>query len=223
VRDGDYGVWLENQNWIGSADFTNPGNIGQLEWRVDLENVFSYLFLQTYVQNTDWPSANWVVYRRSDPGAVGNEAQWRMMVWDTEDSFGGGEGGQYDLNTLVKAYSPHDSITRILEKPFIGNCAFKHRFVDRAREYLGVENKFGKPADQVGQLSIERVQAEINKQADIVRPYIPMETARWASDLPGPEIFERNIASALNFAEKRQDVIVHHLDILRYQTFTECK
>jgi hypothetical protein len=223
MRDGDYGAWLENQNWVGSADFTNPGNIGVLEWRIDVENVFSYLFLETYVQNTDWPSANWIAYRRSDPGAVGHEGQWRMMVWDTEDSFGGGEGGQYDLNTLVKAYSPHDSITRLLEKPFIGNCAFKHQFVDRAREYLGVENKYGKPADQVGQLSKERVEAEINKQADIVRPYIPMETARWAPDLPGPDIFEANIAAAINFVEQRQDIILHHLDILRYQTFTECK
>jgi hypothetical protein len=28
VRDGGYGSWLENQNWVGSADFTVPENIG---------------------------------------------------------------------------------------------------------------------------------------------------------------------------------------------------
>jgi hypothetical protein len=126
-----------------------------------LENVFSYLFLQAYVQNTDWPDSNWIVYRRKDPGAINNESKWRMIVWDAEASFGGGADGRTDINTLVNVYSPHDSITRILEKPFIRSCALKHQFVNRAREYLGVENKYNKPPDQVGQLSKENVKAEI--------------------------------------------------------------
>jgi len=162
ARDGNYGGWLDNQNWVGSVDFSNPANIGGLEWRVDMENVYSYMFLQAYVQNYDWPANNWTVYQRTDAGAEGNERKWRMMVWDAEYAFGGGSRGfQTDMNTLVKAYSPHDSISRILEKPFIHNCGLKHEFVNRSREYLGVENPEGKPADQVGQLSKERVRAEV--------------------------------------------------------------
>ena len=223
VRDGGYGSWLENQNWIGGADFTVPENIGELKWRVNMENVFSYMFLEAYVQNTDWPGANWVAYRRWDPRGLAPEIQWRMMVWDTEDRFGSGNNGKIDINTIERVYSPHDSITRILEKPFIGYCGFKHEFVDRAREYLGVENKYGKPESEIGQLSKERVKAEINEQAAIVRPFIQMEAERWAPDLPGLDIFEKNVANALTFAEEREEVILHHLDILRYQTFTECK
>lgn len=222
--DGGYGAWLENQDWIGSADFTNPGNIGVLEWRVDMENVFSYMFLQAYVQNYDWPGSNWIVYRRSDPRASGNEGQWRMLVWDAEYSFGSGsQGFKTDINTVARVHSPHDSITRILEKPFIGNCALKHRFVQRAREYLGVENPPGKPETEIGQLSKERVKAEILKQADIVRPFIPMEVARWAPDLPGVTLFEQNIQNMLRFVDEREAVVLHHLDILRYQTFTQCR
>ncbi len=225
AKEGNYGGWLDNQNWVGNADFTNPGNIGGLEWRVDMENVFSYMFLQAYVQNTDWPSANWTIYQRVDPGAdiEGNERKWRMMVWDAEDTFGVGAYGKMDMNTIVRVHSPHDSITRILEKPFIGFCGLKHQFVDRAREYLGVENKYGKPETEVGQLSKERVKAEIIKQADIVRPFIPLETQRWAPDLPGPAIFEQNVANMLTFVDVREEVILNHLDILRYQTFTECR
>lgn len=223
VRDGGYGSWLENQNWVGSADFTIPENIGALKWRVNMENVFSYMFLEAYVQNTDWPGANWVVYRRWDPRGLAPEIQWRMMIWDTEDSFGSGNGGRIDINTVERVYSPHDSITRILEKPFIGYCGMKHEFVDRAHEYLGVENKYGKPESEIGQLSKERVKAEITLQANIVRPFIQLEADRWAPDLPGLEIFDRNVANALRFADEREEVILHHLDILRYQTFTECK
>lgn len=222
VRDGDYGAWLENQDWIGSADFSNPGNIGALEWRVDMENVFSYMFLQAYIQNTDWPDANWVVVRRKDPGAVGNEGKWRMMVWDAETAFGGGADFRTDFNTVVNVHSPHDSITRILEKPFIRNCALKHQFVERAREYLGVENRYNKPPEQVGQLSKERVKAEIMEQAAIIRPYIDLEAQRWAPDL-GVTSFDHSVQEALRFVDERQDIILHHLDILRYQTFTECQ
>lgn len=225
VRDGDYGAWLENQEWVATTDFSNPGNVGVLEWRVNMENVFSYMFLQAYAQNYDWPGNNWTVYRRKDPGAEGPEGQWRMMVWDAEYSFGSGsQGFKTDMNTVVRVHSPHDSITRLLEKPFIHNCALKHRFVTRAREYLGVENLSGRPANEVGQLSKERVKAEILKQASMVRPFIRMEADRWVPHLGiGLELFDQNIANALRFVDEREAVILHHLDELRYQTFTECK
>jgi hypothetical protein len=224
AKDGDYGAWLDNQNWVGSADFYNPGNIGGLEWRVDVENMFSYMFLQAYVQNYDWPGNNWIVYRRKDPGATGNEGKWRFIMWDAEYSFGSGsQGFKTDINTLERVVSPHDSITRLMEKPFIGNCGFKVRFWERGREYLGVDNPHGKPPVEIGQLSKERVKAEIVKQAEIVRPFIAMETQRWAPDLPGPQLFEQNIENALTFVEQRQDVVLHHLDNLRYQTFTQCR
>jgi hypothetical protein len=226
ASEGNYGGWLDNQNWVGSADFTNPGNIGELEWRVDMENVFSYMFLQAYAQHANgWPGINWTVYQRVDPGAEikGNERKWRMMVWDAENTFGGGVDGKMDVNALQRVYGPHDSITRILEKPFIGFCGYKHKFVDRAREYLGVENKYGKSESEVGQLSKERVKAEIAKQANLVRPFIGMEAQRWAPDIDGVGIFERNIADMLTFVDVREEIVLHHLDILRYQTFTDCR
>lgn len=223
VKEGNYGAWLDTQNWIGNADFSNPNNIGVLEWNVDMENVFSYMFLQAYIQNTDWPSANWVVYRRVDPGAVGDQRKWRMMVWDAEDSFGTtGQGFKTDLNTVVRVHSPHDSITRILEKPFISDCRLKHDFVQRSREYLGVENLNGRPETEVGQLSKERVRAEILRQAETVRPFMPMEINRWAPDL-SVNLWERNIQNMLRFVDEREEVILHHLDILKYQTFTQCQ
>jgi hypothetical protein len=221
AKAGDYGAWLENQDWVGSADFTNSGNIGVLEWRTDVENLFSYVFLEAYVQNYDWPGNNWIVYRRKDPGF---EGKWRMIVWDAEYSFGSGsEGFRTDINTLERVHSPHDSVTRLLEKPF-HNCGFKVRFVERAREYLGLENLHNRPPNEVGQLSKERVKTEILNQAAIVRPFIQMEADRWAPGLGmGVELFDRNIANALKFVDDREAAIVHHLDILRYQSFKDCR
>jgi hypothetical protein len=190
-----------------------------------MENVFSYMFLQAYVQNYDWPGNNWIVYQRTDPGAVGVERKWRMMVWDAEYALGGGSKGfKTDINTVTKVHSPHDSITRILEKPFIHDCGLKHRFVNRSREYMGLENPQGKPADQVGHITPESVRAEVLKQAAIVRPFIQMEADRWVPGTGmGADLWEHNIANVLAFVDVRHDVVEHHLDELRYQTFTDCK
>jgi hypothetical protein len=221
AKVGDYGAWLENQDWLGGADFTNPGNIGVLEWRVDIESLFAYMFLEAYVQNYDWPANNWITYRRKDPG---NEGKWRMLVWDAEYSFGSGsEGFQTGIDTLSRAYGPHDSITRLLEKPF-HNCGFKLRFIQRAREYLGLENLNNRPPAEVGQLSKERVRAELLKQAAMVRPFIQMEADRWAPGLGmGLELFDKNIVNSLRFVDEREAIILNHLHILRYQQFTDCK
>ena len=83
--------------------------------------------------------------------------------------------------------------------------------------------KYGKPESEIGQLSKEKVKAEIIKQSNTVRPFIGMEAERWAPDIDGVGIFERNIADMLTFVDVREEVILNHLDILRYQTFTECK
>ena len=223
VKEGDYGAWLDNQDFVGNAEFSDPSNIGRLENNVDLENIFSYMFLQAYIQNTDWPGANWIVYRRIDPNARGSEAKWRMMVWDAEDSFGTtGSGFKTDLNSVINVHSPHDSITRILEKPFIKDCRLKLNFVQRAKEYLGVENTNNRPAHEVGQLSKERIRAEVLRQAETIRPFMPLEIARWAPDL-SVDLWERNIQNTLRFVDEREEVILHHLDILRDHTFMECR
>jgi hypothetical protein len=96
--------------------------------------------------------------------------------------------------------------------------------VNRAREYLGIENTQGKPADQVGQLSKDRVRAEVLKQAEIVRPFIQMEADRWVPGTGmGLDLWEHNIDNVLKFVDVRHEVVEDHLDNLRYQTFTECQ
>jgi hypothetical protein len=39
----------------------------------------------------------------------------------------------------------------------------------------------------------------------------------------GAALWEQNINNVLTFVEEREDVVLHHLDELRYQTFTDCK
>jgi len=112
--------------------------------------------------------------------------------------------------------------TRIIEKPFIHSCDLKFRFVQRAREYLGVENPNNRPEEEIGQLSNERVKAEILAQAAIIRPFIQLEADRWAPFM-NTQLFDQNIENSLRFVDERQEIILHHLAILEYKTFTGCR
>ena len=49
-----------------------------------------------------------------------------------------------------------------------------------------------------------------------------MEAARWAPDM-GVANFDHSVQQALNFVDERQEVILHHLDAMRNQTFTSCQ
>jgi hypothetical protein len=50
-----------------------------------------------------------------------------------------------------------------------------------------------------------------------------MEADRWAPESPGAAMFEQNVADMLTFVDVREEVVLHHLDELRYQSFTDCK
>lgn len=51
------------------------------------------------------PASTETVYQRVDPGADinRNERKWRMIVWDTENTFGGGVDGKMDVNVIQDA------------------------------------------------------------------------------------------------------------------------
>jgi hypothetical protein len=49
-----------------------------------------------------------------------------------------------------------------------------------------------------------------------------MEIQRLAPSMP-PTLFEQNIQNSLKFVVEREEVILHHLDELRYQMFTTCQ
>lgn len=214
--------WLALQGWIDSADLSNPARRAELAAAVDLENLFSYLFLQAYVQNYDWPGDGWIIYRRVDPAAAAAEGQWRVLVRNTGHSFGSGAAFTSAANTFSPLCSPSQGFTRLLSKSFSSGCDLKGDFAGQAREYLGRENLNGGPENQPGPLAKDRVRAELLRQAELVRPFIQLEIDRW---LPGlsPDTFDQNIQNALTFIDEREDVLLRQLDNFRYQTFTGCK
>jgi hypothetical protein len=82
------------------------------------------------------------------------------------------------------------------------NPAGQHRFLSLACEFLGVATLCGQSAPEAGQLSQAQVQAEILRQAAIVRPFVPLEADRWASSLSLAR-FDQQIQAALTLVDER--------------------
>lgn len=223
VVAGQDDAWQALQRWLDRADFADPDNLALLESQVDLENLFSFIFLQAYVQNHNWPGNGWIVYRRSDPGATTGEARWRVMVGHVEDSLGSSrEGFQTNGDTLAGISSPDASVSRILGALLQDNCELRDRFRDQAREYLGVADPAGNPDSETGPLSKERVRAEILNQAAIVRPFIQLDIERWTPEL-SVEIFDQNIQNALTSVDEREAVMLQSLEKLSYGSPGNCE
>lgn len=202
---GSGNAWTALQNRVNRTDFSNPRAIAELESAVDVESLFAYAFLQAYVQNIGDPGFNWIAYRHSNPDAAG----WQVTVGDTVYSFGSARGGfKTNLDTLSRFYTPTGDLSRLLAKPLHDNCEFNHRFVGRARDYLGVNNASG-----TAPLSKERVKAAILEQAAIVRPFVPLEAGRWNPEM-SLEAFDRGIQNALTFVDRREGVVLNQLDML---------
>ena len=84
VLSGTRKGWDELRDFISSTDFSNQDNYDELAKRVDIENFTSYVILNLWTLNLDWPHNNWYAARRIPDG------KWIFLCWDAEWGLGGG-------------------------------------------------------------------------------------------------------------------------------------
>ncbi|MDE2994226.1 MAG: CotH kinase family protein, partial [Chloroflexota bacterium] len=75
--------WYRFVDWLTSADLRAPAQYEQVARQLDIENFTSYVLLNIWAQNVDWPHNNRVMAR---PRA-GVDGRWRFIVWDAETTF----------------------------------------------------------------------------------------------------------------------------------------
>ena len=83
VLNGTRQGWEELRSFISSTDFSNQANFEELSRRVDIGNFTSYVILNLWSLNLDWPHNNWYAARRVPDG------KWIFLCWDAEWGLGG--------------------------------------------------------------------------------------------------------------------------------------
>lgn len=80
-RRGDFHLYQELKNFFTFNDFSSYEEYKLAKEYIDMEEFASYMAVQLYVGNIDWPGNNVRLYRD-----VSRDSQWHFMMFDTDDS-----------------------------------------------------------------------------------------------------------------------------------------
>ena len=133
VLNGTRQGWEELRSFISSTDFSNQANFEELSRRVDIGNFTSYVILNLWSLNLDWPHNNWYAARRVPDG------KWIFLCWDAE----WGLGGVPSYRSNLDPYAFIDSggayghgLSRKLFFALLGNPGYSDYYQKEVRRYL---------------------------------------------------------------------------------------
>ena len=159
--DGTREAWDDFIAFIREGDFRSDTVYEEALRRVDVANFTSYMLLNIWAQNHDWPGNNYVIGRpRVDGG------RWVFLSWDAEFAMAGGRWGPkgFDADTYALVMSNQGAFPTIL-KGLLQNSGYREYFLAEVDRHLSTT------------LSTEHVLRRIRLQADVVEQDMPEESA----------------------------------------------
>ncbi|MEM7233608.1 MAG: CotH kinase family protein [Planctomycetota bacterium] len=81
--DGDLTEWNRLHDFAENNDMADDANFEELSRMIDVENFTSYMLVNLWAQNHDWPHNNWYAARERVP-----EGKWIFLCWDSEFGMG---------------------------------------------------------------------------------------------------------------------------------------
>ncbi|MGH9362788.1 MAG: CotH kinase family protein, partial [Thermoanaerobaculia bacterium] len=153
--DGDRNAW---NTLLGLA---NAGVAGEAEYQaiqqyLDVPNLIDYMILNFYAGNQDWPSHNWYVVRKREPGAG-----FKFFSWDAERTLedpASNRTGVSDDGTPARLYS------RLRSNP-----EFRLLFADHLHRHLQAG----------GALAPASIEERYRTRAAEIDKAVAAESARW--------------------------------------------
>ena len=183
VLSGTRQGWDELRDFISTTDFSNQANFEELSRRVDIGNFTSYVILNLWTLNLDWPHNNWYAARRVPDG------KWIFLCWDAEWGLG---GGPYDLDADPYAFIDSGgayghSLSRKLFFALIGNPGYSEYYQQEVRRHL---NNALSPRNALRQVRRHRdaIAADIGHEFE-TRGY---DEQQWHAKIAEIENFVRN-------------------------------
>lgn len=184
--DGTTQEWSSMLGFFRSSNMQIAANYEQAMNRIDIENYTSYMILNIWAQNHDWPHNNWYAARprRAD-------GKWIFLSWDAEFGMGKSPGG-WSTDTFSHALSSGGSISAPLIS-LMRSPAYANYFLNQFNQYI------------TGPLSSENVLAEIARHRDQIAGDMIEECQMsgqsintWNNTMSGLQQFARNRPGAIS-------------------------
>jgi len=161
-------------------DMSVPENYEHFCTVMDVDSLIDWALIQGFCANADLTYGN-LRYCRSTE----NDGKWRLVFYDLDSTF---HEAALNYHNIFSYFWLHNRQVSIIINALMENEAFVDRLMTRAAELLE------------GPLSNEAVVAEIDRLADIVRPEVERDYARFDMTL---EKWEWNIQWLKDFVTRR--------------------
>ncbi len=129
VLDGDRTEWNRLHDFMLQNDLSREDIYTEAKKLLDIENFTSYMILNTWAQNHDWPHNNWYAARERIP-----EGKWIFLSWDAEFGIGLIPQG-YSEDTVQFAIDKGGYISDIFES-LLKNSHYQAYFMEEVDRHL---------------------------------------------------------------------------------------
>nr|MCS5627426.1 CotH kinase family protein [Planctomycetota bacterium] len=167
------------------TNMREPGNLELAAEKIDIENYTSYMLLNIWGQNHDWPHNNWYAARpRREDG------RWIFLSWDAEFGLGRNPGG-WSSDTFNHVLSRNSSLSTIMSS-LINSPDYAQYLIDELDRYLE------------GPLSPQNVITEIRRHKSAIEGDM-IEECRMSGQSIGT--WNANVRTLEVFAQRRGPAI----------------
>ena len=195
MKTGDDVLVGSNQEWNRIATFMGQNNLSSNDAYnafgefVDIENFTSYMIVNIWAQNHDWPHNNWYASRSRSEGG-----KWRFFCWDAEFGISLSPGG-YSSNTVTHALNGGGRLAEIF-RALSNNLGYRRYFTDEVERYLN------------GPLSPANTRRRLDELRQRIMPDIQDELSLVGASRSQ---WDRNISTMYTFLSNRNGPFMGHV------------
>jgi len=191
VLDGTIDEWRKLHDFVTQNDMSYDGNYYQALKMLDIENFTSYMILNIWAQNHDWPHNNWYAARPRRP-----DGKWIFLSWDAEFGIGLIPQG-YTADTFSFVFTRNGYLRDTLQA-LLANAHYREYFIHQADYYVRTV------------LDPYNVTVRINLLAEEIAPDIPKEVTVSGGN-GSYEKWLQNVDAMRNFARNRNTYFMQDL------------
>lgn len=166
AQDGNLDAWNEMLDVVNGGSMTDA-RFDELAELIDMDNFIDYMMMNFYSGNNDWDQSNWRAARNRNGG------KWIFFAHDSErtDLNANGLGNNVvagPANRDVTGVN-HNNFPSMIHQKLSTNAKYQRLFANHAQQNLFND----------GALTAESSSARLNELADVIRPAMVAESARW--------------------------------------------